>query len=77
MKKIEVIKTVKEIKFNKTWGELEAKNCLKQIYEANSSFYLKQGTTRKVQFLLFSSFLLLFKKKLTLGGRHSASLKTL
>ena len=33
-----------------------------KIFEANSTFYVKQRTTEKVQFLIFSSFLLVLTK---------------
>ena len=33
-----------------------------KILETNSSFYVKQGTTEKVQFLFFSSYLLILTK---------------
>ena len=41
---------------------LEQSTTMDKIFETISSFYVKQHTTGKVQFLLFSSFLLVLTK---------------
>ena len=53
VKGLRVIKIVKQIKFEGIWGKLEAKNC---------SFYVKQCTKGKIQFLFFSSLLPMLTK---------------
>ena len=46
------------------WGKLEAfaETSIHKIFETNSSFQLKECTTRKVSFLFFNSFLLILIK---------------
>ena len=51
VKGLRVTKNVKEIKFEGVWGELELKKSFQRthkIFETNSSFHVKECTTRKV-----------------------------
>ena len=45
-----------------------------KIFETKSNLYVKQGTTGRVQFLFFTSFLVVLKKNSFLGGRLSTRL---
>ena len=57
----------------KTYLKVYPKNCLAttilKILETNSSFYMKQRTTGKIQFLFFISFLLILAKKIIFGKK--------
>ena len=66
-KALELQNLSKKIKFEGVWGELEAKllfaeTTIHKIFETNSRFHVKQRTTGKVQFVFFSSFLLVLTK---------------
>ena len=66
-KALELQNLSKKIKFEGVWGEFESKKLfaettIHKIFETNSSFHVKQRTTGKVQFVFFSSFLLVLTK---------------
>ena len=52
--------------FREVWGKLAktffSEVIIHKIFETNSSFHVKQGTTRKIQFLFFKMFLLVATK---------------
>ena len=58
VKDFRVIKIVKQIKFKRAWGKLEARKCFQR---QSWTKYLRQ-TLGKVQFLFFKSFLLVLAK---------------
>ena len=64
---------MEQIKFEEVRGELEAKSCfetiIQNLFESDSSFHVKEGTSRRFQFLFFGRFLLVLKKKKISGGR--------
>ena len=74
VKGLRVTKIVKETKFEEIWGKLQAKKLFAEttiykIPEADSSFYVKQRTTGKVQFRFSSRFLVTLTKFIILKRR--------
>ena len=68
VKGLRVTKIVKQIKFKGVRGQVRSKKLfaettIHKILETNSSFYVKQCTTGKVQFLFFSIFFANIDKK--------------
>ena len=49
-------------KFNESCSFSKAATTIHKIFQANSSFHVKQRTTGKVQLLFFRSFLLVLTK---------------
>ena len=57
-----VLKAVTFAVLNAVWYNFANSTAIHKIFVTNSSFHVKQRTTGKVQFLFFSSFLLVLTK---------------